>query len=1021
MQHPIPWRWLLSVVAGLAIAVPAAGAGPSWFARTWQSDVGLPDNSVVGIDQTPDGFLWVATKTGLVRFDGLQFRQFPLTAAGVPVGMIHALLADRRGRLWVALEGQIVVCMEPGRPATVFHLKKGLLDKGTGMMLEDGEGAVWVTYVSGEGDGEVLRIQDGQARLFATADGLPEAGDCQLAVDTGGRLWYSRGDQVGIFRDGKFRPLEKAGVQRITSARSGGIWGYSRVGLYKFREGGSPVKVVTTPPTLANASPTIFHEDRTGRLLIGTSEAGLFSYDDTDFTTLPTAHQTILSLKEDREGNLWVGTRGGGLNQLKPRLVDLLATSTGTPLEAVRSVCQDTGGQLWAVVWQKGEVLRSAGRTFAPMSAKDGWSESNAQCVAADPQGGVWIGTQYIGLHHWQNGGVNEILNMTNGLISSRVNALLTIPTGELWIAAGFAELPPHFLQRRRAGQFQTFSLPEGSGPVVALAMDAAGDCWAATTKGRLLRVRHDVLTDETGSMPPGVGTLRCLLGTADGSLWIGFGGQGLGRLKGGRFSRCRMNQGLRDDYISNILADGLGRLWLAGNRGIFNVREADLDDLEQGRATRVHSVGYGRTDGLPGLQASYDSCPGAFCGTDGRLFFAMQSGVAAVYPDSFKESPQAPAVVIERVILNGKSVAAYQADADLADSSAAVPVELGQAGAHLRLPPGQRQVEIAFTALSFTKPESLGFKYRLQPLEETWVEAGTRRTAIYSQLAPGRYHFEVSACNSDGVWNPAASALDLTAEAYWWETAWFRVGAGVFMIAGLVGGVFWVTRRRARRKLERLLAQQALQRERLRIAHDIHDDVGASLTRISLLSQAALEDAHLGRDAKPNLGRIYQTTRALTGTLDEIVWAINPSHDTLDSLATFFAEWAGEFLEPSGLDLRLDIPVRLPDWAIAADVRHSLFLAFKEALNNVMKHARASEVTVAMRVMDHGIELSIRDNGCGFVVPDLAAPGPASGTDAGRDGLANMKHRLAQAGGCCIIESAPGQGTTVSLIMNLI
>ena len=1003
------------------LAVQSAVASPPWFARTWQSDMGLPDNSVVGIDQTPDGFLWVVTKTGLVRFDGVQFRQFPLTAAGVPAGMIHALLADRRGRLWVAMEGQIVICVDPGRTTKVFHLKKGPPDRGTGMMVEDGEGTVWVSYVSGEAVSEVFRIQNGQARLFTAEDGLPEAGNCELAVDRGGRLWFSRGSRVGVFRDGQFRPLAQSGVQRITAARGGGIWGYAHNSIWKFREDSAPVMVGTPPPALASASPTVLHEDHTGRLLIGTSEAGLFCYDGTDFTTLPTAHQTILSLKEDREGNLWVGTRGGGLNQLKPRLVELLATGTNAPLEAVRSVCQDSDGQLWAVVWQKGEVMRSAGQAWSPVSPKDGWSVSNAQCVTADPQGGVWIGTEYTGLYHWQNGVVNETLDMTNGLISSRVNALLATATGDLWIGAGFPEQPPHFLQRRRAGQFQTFGLPSGSGPVVAMAEDAAGGCWAATTKGSLLRVRHDVLTDETGSMPPGSGAIRCLLGTPDGSLWMGFGGQGLGRIKASRFSRCRMNQGLRDDYISNILTDGRGRLWLAGNRGIFNVREADLDDLAQGRSMRVRSVGYGRTDGLPGLQASYDSWPGAFCGTEGRLFFAMQSGVAAVDADSFKESPEPPSVVIERVILNGKAVAAYQADASLSETPSSVPVELGQSGVPLRLPPGQRQVEIAFTALGFTKPESIGFRYRLHPLDKDWVEAGTRRTAIYSQLPPGYYRFEVNACNSDGVWNPASAALDLTAEPYWWETAWFRVGAGGILIAGLVGGVFWVTRRRTHRKLERLRAQQALQRERLRIAHDIHDDVGASLTRISLLSQAALEDTDLGRDATPNLGRIYQTTRALTGTLDEIVWAINPSHDTLDSLATFFAEWAGEFLEPAGLDLRLDIPVRLPDWAVTADVRHSLFLAFKEALNNIMKHARASEVTVALQVMDHGIELAIRDNGCGFVVPDLSAPGPASGADAGHDGLASMNHRMAQAGGRCTIESTPGQGTKVSLIIDLI
>jgi len=173
MKHPVPWHRFLSVVAGLAFAVQAAAAGQPWFARTWQSDVGLPDNSVVGIEQTPDGFLWVATKTGLARFDGMQFRQFPLTAAGVPVGMIHVLLADRRGRLWVATEGQIVICVDPGRSTEVFRLKQGLPVSGTSMMVEDAEGAVWVSYASSSVgvDGEGFRIQDGRARLFTAEDG----------------------------------------------------------------------------------------------------------------------------------------------------------------------------------------------------------------------------------------------------------------------------------------------------------------------------------------------------------------------------------------------------------------------------------------------------------------------------------------------------------------------------------------------------------------------------------------------------------------------------------------------------------------------------------------------------------------------------------------------------------------------------------------------------------------------------------------------------------------------------------
>ncbi|MCX6924377.1 MAG: triple tyrosine motif-containing protein [Verrucomicrobia bacterium] len=317
--------------------------------------------------------------------------------------------------------------------------------------------------------------------------------------------------------------------------------------------------------------------------------------------------------------------------------------------------------------------------------------------------------------------------------------------------------------------------------------------------------------------------------------------------------------------------------------------------------------------------------------------------------------------------------------------------------------------------------PERVRFRCQLEGIDSDWQEAGIRRVASYSHLPPGSYTFRVRACNNTGLWSDADAQFAFTVRSHFWETTWFRLGLGTMCAAGVAGGVFWAARRRLHRKLERMRAQQAVQQERLRIAHDIHDDVGASLTRISLLSQAALEDTDTGGDPKANLGRIYQTTRSLTGTLDEIVWAINPSHDTLESLATFFAEWAREFIEPAGLGLRLEIPLQLPRWAVTAQVRHTLFLAFKEALNNAMKHAQASEVAVALQVRARGIVLSIRDNGCGFDVPAITSSGPDSESGAGQEGLASMEHRLAQAGGVCTIESAPGQGTRVSLVIDLI
>ena len=985
----------------LAIS-PASGARPSWFTRDWQSDAGLPDNTVMGISQSPDGFLWVATRTGLSRFDGMQFRPWPVTVNGALLGGCKGLLNDRRGRLWIAVDHGGVACVDQGRTTTVVGADFAAADFGIRLMVEDSEGAIWVSYQGGQ----VLRIQDGQVRSFDQKDGLPAGGFCHLAVDGKGRLWFSRENWVGVFRDGKFHRLRELPHRFIAGCRSAGIWGFTDGQLWKYTEGGEVVNLGVLPSGIPSATVMALFEDVTGCVWLGTREAGLFRFDREGVTTAVMSQQTILTIADDREGNLWVGTRGGGLSQLRPGAVELLPIASATSNAPVGSVCQDSTGHIWSVLWPNGEVQRNPGQGWAPLSQKDGWDILFSQCVAAEARGGVWIGTQYNGLYHWQNGAVTEILRAENGLGGdgrggNQVKALLVTESGEVWIGPNVPDEQWQVLQCWHGGKFQTFPLPARSGPVVALAIDAAGDCWAATSNGRLLRVRAGVLTDETAHAFAGAGTIRCLLGTTDGSLWIGFGGQGLGRLKEGRFTRYRMEHGLHDDYISNILPDGRGRLWLAGNRGIFSVREKELADFADGKVKRIWSVAYGRNDGLPQLQASSDAWPGAQRGTDGRLLFAMQSGVAIVDADNIKENGQSPPVVIEQVTVNGKLVAAYGVAATMTNTDSPAPIELCQSAAHLHLPPGQRQIQFDFTALTFTKPESIAFKYRLIGLDEGWIEAGTHRTATYAQVPPGNYRFQVAACNSDGVWNETGTSLELTAEPYWWETTWFRV-SGPLAAAGLVtAAILLVLRRRHRHQIERIEMQQATERERARIARDIHDDLGATLTQIVMLS----DSTGAAGPTREGLGKIHQVALGMTQAMDEIVWAVNPRHDRFDHLALYLDAYAQEYIDASGLESRVDFPSPLPHHPISAQVRHDLFLAYKEALNNLVRHAGARQVRINLTIQADGFSLKVEDDGKGFLLD--------AGANVG-NGLSNMHSRLAAVGGKCAVNSTPGLGTQV-------
>jgi signal transduction histidine kinase/ligand-binding sensor domain-containing protein len=1003
---------LLAALVGMS---PVTFATPPWFVRTWQSDEGLPDNSVAGICQTPDGFLWVATLTGLVRFDGLQFRQIRLPGDNrLAVG--QAILSDRLGRLWIAKDRGGVICMDAKGGLTHFSPREGLPDKEARRIEEDGEGGIWVSFFSGE----VVRIRGSQVRQFTREDGLPGGETCYLAHDRTGLLWFTQGGWLGFFREERFHPLHKLPPERtrgerserIAGSRAGGLWVCLGSQLYNCSEKEGLVKVGDLPAEASEAEPTALYEDRTGRLWIGTRQEDLFSFDGKVFEKSSTSHQTITVVAEDREGNIWAGTQGGGLKQLSPTVVTLMPMDSTLPFEGVRSLCQDTAGRLWAIIAQRRTVMYSNGEGWTALTAEAGWTYTDADCLAADPAGGVWVGTSFHGLHRWQDGKVTASFTTTNGLGMENVSALLTTTNGAVWVGLGSYDTAEHALQRWMTGQTKTFTLPVGSGEVTALATDLAGDCWVGTDNGQLLRVHGNLLIDETSkTVKSQPGSIRSLLVTPDGALWIGYGGQGLGRLKDGRFTQCRMSEGLPDDYLSLLLEDGHGRLWIAGNRGIFRVPKKTLEDVMEGRMPRVWPVVYRQKDGLSGVQASYNAWPSALRSADGRLLFAMQSGLAAVCPDHIKEDAKPPAVQIERVNVNGQTVAAYREGQALTAAPGAAPVELAHDGVSMQLPASsRRQVEFVFTAPNFTVPESIGFKYRLQGLDSAWMDAGTKRSAVYPLIPPGHYRFQVTACNSDGNWSGTGAVLELTVAHFWWETAWFQ-GASLFALIALLGGglLLW-SRRRYHFKLERLKVLQATERERMRIAQDLHDDLGANLTQIAYLGDTLLTHTGLPPDLSNDIEKMRCTAREATRALDETVWAVDPGQDTLEGLAGYLAFFAQDYLEGAQLSCRLDIPETLPPLCVPSEVRHHLLLAFKEILTNIIRHARATVVDIRFAVEGAEGVLCITDNGCGFEV-EASETRPGGG-----HGMASIHKRLESIGGQCEVQSQLGSGTEVRL-----
>jgi signal transduction histidine kinase len=439
----------------------------------------------------------------------------------------------------------------------------------------------------------------------------------------------------------------------------------------------------------------------------------------------------------------------------------------------------------------------------------------------------------------------------------------------------------------------------------------------------------------------------------------------------------------------------------MSSHGGILRASKTELNECADGKIPAVRFFSYGVNDGLPTIECSEGLQPAGGRTPDGRLWFPTTKGLAVVNPKDLRSNPLPPPMALEAVLVDGELVTNLAAE--------------------LRIPPGRRRLDFYYTGLSFVAPEKVRFKYRLEGLETGWVDAGAKRQAAYNFVPPGSYTFHAIACNNDGVWNETGVSLAFALLPHFWQTWWFRVAGGLFIVAAASSLVWFETRRRMRRRLEILEHQQAVERERARIAKDIHDDLGASLTRITMLSQSLPEDAWIPEYVSLNLERIQDTARQLTRSMDEIVWAVNPKHDTLDSLAGYLSRYAHDFLSAAQVRCRLDFPLQLPVRLLTAEVRHNLFLAFKETLHNVVRHAAAGEVCVALKIEADQLVLIVSDNGRGFDSRPTADALPLKpGRLSPGNGLANLRRRLVEIQGRCEIHSHPGRGTTVTFTVPL-
>ena len=968
---------------------------PDYFTRVWQTQDGLPNNAVTAIVQTRDGYLWLATYDGLARFDGVNFVIFDNSnTPELRSSRVTSLFEDAAGNMWIGCEsGELTRYQDGHFYAVPFH--PPWESRKIQLLGGDASDKIWLLNPDGK-----LASLDGQTIAAPNTGGavtvlaMSQTPDGTISVDSNG--------QVYTIDHGRMVPLplglpSSDYVKWICHSRDGSLWIITQDRLLKWN--GSRTEDLGQSP-LSQSSVTTMLELNSGGLAVGTLENGLFLiFPQRGVVHFDRAHRFpnnwVRTLCEDREGTLWVGTGTGGLVALRPSRVVTLDSPDDWQGANVLSITCARNDAMWIGTEGAGLYGLQEGQ-WTHFGNSNGLPNPFVWSVSEDSQKRLWVGTWGGGLSIEQSNRFERVPGLAD--LTSPMLAILHGRDGVTWLGTDTGLLRYQAGTIIRHGAGDGLILPD----VRAIAEAPDGTLWFGMMGGGLGRLQNGAVKQFRNQDGISSDFVQCLHLDTDGALWIGTYGGGLDRFQNGHFSTIGMAQGLPSNFICSIEQDNRGNFWISSHAGIFRIQNAELNQCADGRIPSVHPLVYGPGDGMPTLECSGGFQPASCWTADGQLWFSTSKGPVGIDPNNIKVNQLPPPVLIEKMLVDGQPVTG-----------------LDHAGDSVRIPPGRRRFEFRYTGLSFVAPEKVSFKYRLQGLEREWTDAGAKRTVIYSYIPPGSYQFQVTACNSDGIWNPAGAAMAFMVRPYFWQTWWFRIAAGVSAAALLTGGVLGITRRRMRQKLEHLERQRAIERERTRIARDIHDNLGANLTRISLLSQSAHGELHNPEQAAVQLNRIYDTTRELTRAMDEIVWAVNPEHDTLDSLASYLGKFAQEFLGSLAIRCRLDVPVQLPPWPVTAEVRHNLFLAFKEALHNVVKHAAASEASISLTTDDRAFTLVVRDHGRGFVPEALLNEPPGEpGHSATGNGLMNMRWRLAKIGGRCEIKSAPGQGTEVKFIV---
>jgi ligand-binding sensor domain-containing protein/two-component sensor histidine kinase len=946
----------------------------SFSRRVWRSSDGLPEDFAQSVAQTPDGYLWIGTSGGLVRFDGNRF--FVFNSETVPAfrdDSVYSMLVSKDGTLWVGTEGGGLLRYKDGS-FSLFGAPEGLTNGFVRVIFEDKSGKLWIGTDAG-----LFRMQNGSLIRVDGSGGAPQMNVHSICEDREGRLLVGgwgllilRGNEATYYSSSE--NLADNSIRTIHQTSDGITWIGTISGLRRLDKGisGDPFK---TPKIISGINISVLLESRRGELWIGSYGGGLMRFDAGRIVKLSAPaslpHNNVLYLFEDREDDIWVGTQGG-LLRLSPSAASTITTADGTP-QSINTIYQDPRGDL-LVTALNGRLHRVSHQTLVPVQLPDSVSRLPVRNVFRDSHGALWLGTDGHGVARLSDTGIMRC-TMNEGLVNDFVRAFCEDRDGAMWIGTDGG------LSRWRAGAFQNFDTEDGLayGSIRALLLDRSGVLWVAT-EGGLSRFRSGTYLPD-----PLLERLRgrkvwALHEDSEGGIWIGTRGAGLFLLKNGELTQFTTRDGLPSNKIHFIAEDHSENLWMSGPSGIVSVSRRELESLSAHSINQLAVRVYSTADGLSTDQMNGGVQPAGALTNTGELWFPSTKGAVRIEPDG-SERGSAPPVLIE----------------DAFADDHAVPLSNG-----LSIAPGKGKLELHYTAIRLRSPERTRFKYWMEGFDHSWTEAGQRRVAYYTNIPAGDYHFHVVAYEMDDPRNSTEQILDVHWQPHFYETNWFLAFCG---LVGLTAswGLYRLHVRNIRKRFTAVLE------ERNRLAREMHDTLIQGCVGVSAL----LEAASRAQDVSPGisnqlLDRARNEVRAAVDEARMAVWNLRQVSATGEDLLAAISQLAQRISLETGILVTFESSGSpLP---LGAEGVRSLLMIIREALQNAVRHAAPKKLSILLGFDPRGLEVEIEDDGCGF---DSAM---SRWSDDRHYGLVGMRERVEQLGGKFSLTSSPGKGTLVQM-----